>query len=112
MNDLIKYFEECCQSKSFQLFMILFINLGSVYLSKDIKFFLDYVFSYCFMKFIIIFAIAITVTKDFTLSLCAAIAAGILLFFVLNKESKFCLLPNAYIKHVESFYQEEKKKTL
>jgi hypothetical protein len=110
IKNFIKIFEMCCQTKIFQLVMILIMNLGSMYLSKDIKFFMDYIFSFCIMKFLIIFAISITVTKDLIISVCATLAAGILLFFILNKDSKMCLLSNSYIQKVEHFYQRKQNK--
>jgi hypothetical protein len=106
---LIQTFEENCQSKFFQLAMVILINLGGIHLSNDIKFFLEYLFTFHVMKFLLIFAISITVTKDLLLSICATLVVGISFCFFLNEKSKFCLISKKYIQTVEKFHQQKNR---
>ena len=109
LKTIIQTFEENCQSKFFQLAMVILINLGGIHLSHDIKFFLEYLFTFYLMKFLLIFAICITVTKDFLLSICATLVLGVSFCFFFNEKSKFCLFSKKYIQTVEKFHQQKNK---
>jgi uncharacterized membrane protein YbjE (DUF340 family) len=86
--------------------MVFIIQFGGAHLFLEIensKKVLEYVFSTILMKFVLIFAISITVTKDVKVSLLSSILVSSILVLLINKKSNFCLLPNVCFQRVENF---------
>jgi hypothetical protein len=87
------------KSKVFAGLMIIIINIASRFvnlkLSKNVELYLKHTFS----KQILVFAIAWMGTRDIYIALLVTIAFIVIVDYLLNEESPFCCLPEAFTQY-------------
>lgn len=96
-------------TKIMQIVMIIFLNIGSGYLSSDIKSVLEVLFSYSFMKFVVLFALCYTQTRDPLLSVVVGLVGIIFIKGFLNVDSSICFFTENMKSKIENFNKNEKK---
>jgi hypothetical protein len=86
-------------SKVFAGLMIIIINIASRFvnlkLSKNVELYLKHTFS----KQILVFAIAWMGTRDIYIALLVTVSFIVLVDYLLNEESPFCCLPEAFTQY-------------
>jgi hypothetical protein len=86
-------------SKVFAGIMIILLNVSTKFVpirvSKSMEAFLRYTFS----RNILVFAICWVGTRDIIISLCITLIFILLIDYLLNEDSKFCILPESFVDH-------------
>lgn len=103
VTDLLKYVHENVQyvngSKIFAGLMIITLNIASrfvnIKLSKSVESYLKFTFS----RQILIFAIAWMGTRDIYIAFMITIVFNFLFTYLLNEDSSFCVLPEAFTEY-------------
>ena len=87
------------ESKVFAGIMIILLNVATKFVpirvSKSMEAFLRYTFS----RNVLVFAICWVGTRDIIISLCITLIFILLMDYLLNEESYFCILPESFINH-------------
>jgi len=71
---------------------ILIMNLGGVYIRKELPDYMDDILNTPTIRRIIVFTVVLLYTKDIETSIIITIIFIIFIKFLLNKDSKFCIL--------------------
>lgn len=85
-------------SPFFYAMVMLTLNLGSKYIDLEIPDEFKEMLSSAFARRLIIFTIVFMATRDIVISLIMTCLFVILIFNLLNKKSKYCVLPNSFKK--------------
>lgn len=93
--DIIDYLN---RSPFFYALVMLLLNLGSKYVDMEIPDELKDFLSNNITRRVVIFTIAFMATRDVITSLIVTCLFIILIFNLLNKKSKYCVLPNSLKK--------------
>lgn len=97
-------------SKIFNGFIMTYMNIGGKYLGLELPSTLDLLFSkYQFLRYIVIFCICFMATRDIKFALLLALLFIIIIKFVLNESSVFCLVKNIKKENDESVQQQKKE---
>lgn len=92
-------FECLNNSKLFTGCMMMFMNVGSRYIVKDLPKSLDQIFDNIWIRRFVIFCIAFIATHDIKISILITLASIILFTYLLNENSKCCILPEHFAKN-------------
>lgn len=76
---------------------ILFLNIGAKYIGGDLTKLQESLFMNGYFKKIVLLSMFFVSTKDITISLLLTITYTVFIDFLLNENSKFCILPNKLI---------------
>jgi hypothetical protein len=85
---------------------ILIMNLGGIYIRKELPDYMDDVLNTPTIRRIIVFTVVLLYTKDIETSIIITIIFIIFIKFLLNKDSKFCILSEKYFKHKNISHEE------
>lgn len=75
--------------------MMIMLNIGTSYLVQDLLPLANRLFQHRWARRIVFFVIFFTATRDLMASLILTIVCTLLLDFVLNEQSRYCLIPYA-----------------
>jgi len=112
-SSYLKYIHEHVQalngSKVFAGIMIITLNIVSrfvnIKLSKTMESYLKYTFS----KYLLVFTIVWIGTRDIYIALIVMFVFSIISDYLLDEESKFCVLPEAFKDHHLTILEENEK---
>lgn len=91
MNILI----DITNSKLFSGFVMIMMNIGGKYIMLDLPKNLDKIFTKIFiLRILVVFCIFFMATKDIIISLLLTLIFIIIIRFILNENSNFCLYNN------------------
>ena len=71
---------------------ILIMNIGGVYIRKELPDYMDEILNTPIIRRIIVFTVVLLYTKDIETSIIITVIFIIFIKFLLNKDSKFCIL--------------------
>ena len=75
--------------------IMLLLNIGGKYLAMDLPKNLDNLFiEYALLRYLILFCIFFTATRDIKISILLTLLYFIVIKFIINENSNFCLLKN------------------
>ena len=104
LRDSVRYINE---SKIFAGIMVIILNVSTKFvpmkISKSMEAFLRHTFS----RNLLVFAICWVGTRDILISLCITAIFILLMDFLLNEESYFCILPESFTNYHLSLIEEE-----
>jgi hypothetical protein len=108
LRDSVRYINE---SKIFAGVMVIILNVSTKFvpmkISKSMEAFLRHTFS----RNLLVFAICWVGTRDILISLCITAIFILLMDFLLNEESYFCILPESFTNyHLSLIEQDENNK--
>ena len=117
VNNTVGWLENCYgqlkivnDSKVFAGVMIILLNVATKFVpirvSKSMEAFLRYTFS----RNLLVFAICWVGTRDIIISLCITLIFVILMDFLFNEESRFCILPESFTDYHLSMAETETEK--
>ena len=75
---------------------ILIMNIGGVYIRKELPDYMDEILNIPIIRRIIVFTVVLLYTKDIETSIIITIIFIIFIKFLLNKDSKFCILSETH----------------
>lgn len=84
-------------SRLFTGCVMLILNIGGKYIANDIPKNAERIFSHWISRLFIIFCIIFASTKDMIISLEITLIFIIVFKFLINEESKLCLIPKKYM---------------
>lgn len=67
----------------------IFVNCGSAYLSRDLKEIFDNIFKHKHMRWLVVFFIALSATRDYVVSIQFTLIFVLTFWFFLNQNSHF-----------------------
>ncbi len=102
--------EKTLSSKLFHVTLVLLLNLGLSHVTSDLQPLFSYIFSFDFMKYVVVFAISYNATQDMYISLFFSIIIGLQITILLNTKSRHCIIPNNMQKNIESFQNSKRIK--
>jgi len=113
INSIVEYVNQQVQllnnSKIFAGLMIITLNVVSKFvnikLSKTMESYLKYTFS----KYLLVFTIVWIGTRDIYIALIVMFVFSIISDYLLDEESKFCVLPEAFKDHHLTILEENEK---
>ena len=70
----------------------LLVNFGSGFVTKDIHFILQKIFDFKIMRWLVLFTLCFTTTKDVVTSLTLSLVLVLFVWHLLNEKSDFCIL--------------------
>jgi hypothetical protein len=85
---------------------ILIMNLGGIYIRKELPDYMDDVLNTPLIRRIIVFTVVLVYTKDIETSIIITIIFIIFIKFLLNKDSKFCILSEKHLKQKNISHEE------
>lgn len=85
-------------SRFFAACVMIMMNIGGRYISKDIPDYIFNIFEYPFVRTVTIFCIAFIASRDVKVSLIIALCFVIIFKYLLDNKSNVCVLP----KHIVS----------
>jgi hypothetical protein len=78
--------------------IMLLTNIGGKYITMDMPKNLDKLFiNYAFLRYIILFSIFFMATRDIKISLLLTLLYFIVIKFIINEKSNFCLLKDSNV---------------
>ncbi len=100
-------------SKFFNGLIMTYMNIGGKYLGLELPSTLDLLFSkYQILRYIIIFCICFMATRDIKFAFLLALVIIIIIKFVLNESSIFCLVKNVKKENDELKKEKEKDREI
>ncbi len=98
-------------SKIFNGFIMTYMNIGGKYLGLELPTTLDLLFAkYQILRYIVIFCICFMATRDIKFAILLALMFIIIIKFVLNETSVFCLVKNIKKENDEKNKEQNKEK--
>lgn len=105
-HGFMKWWEHCHghlkfvnDSKVFAGIMIILLNVSTKFvpirMSKSMEAFLRYTFS----RNILVFAICWVGTRDIIISFCITLIFILMIDYLLNEDSQYCILPESFVDH-------------
>lgn len=91
--------------------MMIFMNIGSRYIAKDIPKSLDKIFQNIWLRRFIVFCIAFISTHDIITSIFITLIFIITFSYLLNEESNMCVLPPTLLEKDDGQSKHSKKIT-
>lgn len=101
MMELIQYLNT---DKLFYAFTMLSMNFGSRYVMQDITKLQEKALASTVAKRFILFCMVFVATRDFITSLCITFAIVVVMQYLLNENSHFCIIPNVIEKSLLNEY--------
>ena len=96
LGNFLYPFENLNHSKYFTGIMLILVNLGSKYVSIELSKTQEAYFKYTVGRQILLFSILWVGTRDIVISLVLTAVFVILANYLLNENSKYCIIPNEY----------------
>lgn len=96
MYNFLHPFENLNNSKYFTGIMLILVNLGSKYVSIELSKTQEAYFKYTIGRQILLFSILWVGTRDIIISLILTAVFVILANYLLNENSKYCIIPHKY----------------
>lgn len=96
INNFLHPFENLNNSKYFTGIMLILVNLGSKYVSIELSKTQEAYFKYTIGRQILLFSILWVGTRDIVISLILTAVFVILANYLLNENSKYCIIPHKY----------------
>ena len=97
MDNIDTFLSNLSNNKIFIGLAIIFMNVGSKYISIDLPKSLDNIFKHNFLRKFVIFCILFISTRDIKISILLTLVFVLLFSILLNENSSSCILPENYL---------------
>lgn len=95
------FFQSLNNNKFFSGCLMLFMNIGGRYITMDIPKTTDNLFKNKFLRYLVVFSISFIATHDIKISILLTLLFILIFKFLLDNNSKSCILPNSYINDIK-----------